>query len=262
MRSVGLPSRDVTEILTTDDYLSEHSASLAEFWRRFGNQPAFAGLDVLDIGCGRGVMSLQVAEAGAARVLGVDLNARAVARGRDAIDRLFPHVAERVELRGVDVADLPGDQQFDAAVSKDTFEHLADLPAVLAAVYRVLRPGGRLYAGFSPLFHSPFGDHDRTGLRNIPWAHTLLPRRIVLRSAARYFNEHFDTLLDLGLNGMAPAQYRAAFADSSFEVESLLYNQGGKRLLTVLEQGRKLRPLEKYCTVSIYAVLRKPASSD
>lgn len=251
----------VIKITNADEYLGEQSASVAEFWQRFGVPPDVTGRQVLDVGCGRGVLSLRLAQGGASRVLGVDLDAAAVARARAGVDAFFPQVADRVEFLAADVGDLGVDQRFDLAVSKDAFEHIADLPAVLATLHRVLEPGGRLYAGFSPLYHSPFGDHGRTGLR-VPWAHALLPRRAVVSAAARHWRQRFDTLLDLGLNGMTPAQFRAAFAQSPFEVESVLCNRGTEPLLRVLDRARGFAPLERFCTVSIYAVLRKAGDEE
>ena len=70
-------------------------------------------------------------------------------------------------------------------MSKDTFEHVDDVASLLKGLGQLLGSEGRLYAGFSPLYGSPFGDHTRTGLR-VPWAHALLPKRAVCASAARH----------------------------------------------------------------------------
>lgn len=49
-------------------------------------------------------------------------------------------------------------------MSKDTFEHVDDEASLLKGLGQLLGPGGRLYAGFIPLYGSPIGDHTRTGL--------------------------------------------------------------------------------------------------
>jgi SAM-dependent methyltransferase len=49
--------------------------------------------------------------------------------------------------------------QFDVAFSIACFEHLSRLPKVLARAHRLLRPGGRLFAMFSPIWSSWDGHH-------------------------------------------------------------------------------------------------------
>ncbi len=50
------------------------------------------------------------------------------------------------------------DNTFDAICSYDVFEHVQDLDATLAECYRILKPGGRLYAVFPSLWQ-PFEHH-------------------------------------------------------------------------------------------------------
>jgi hypothetical protein len=94
----------------------------------------------------------------------------------------------------------------------------------------------------------------------VPWAHAVLPRRGVLRAATRLRGEEISTLADLGLNGMTPQAFRDCFRRSPFEVVSLAYNRGDKPLLRALDKLRRLRGLERFSTVSMYVVLRRPTS--
>ncbi|MGD9529215.1 class I SAM-dependent methyltransferase [Pseudonocardia sp.] len=237
-------------------YVAEQLVSNEEFWRRFGGEPDVLGLAALDLGCGQGVMSVRLARAGAARVLGVDLNPKAIASAECHLARSHPELALTVSYVAADIAALAEDGSFDLVVSKDTFEHVADLDTLLCDIHRLLRPGGRVYAGFSPLYHSPFGDHGRACLK-IPWAHTLLPLPVVVAWARRCRREPFRCLADLGLNGLTPAQFRAAFERSPLETESIRYNRGDKALLRVLSWARSWRLFERYATVSMYVVLRR-----
>jgi len=66
-----------------------------------------------------------------------------------------------VQFMQVDLArmsDVP-DASVDVVGSDAVFEHLRDLPGVLAEFRRVLRPGGGLYATFGPLWYGWGGDH-------------------------------------------------------------------------------------------------------
>jgi SAM-dependent methyltransferase len=222
--------------------------SIPEFWSRFGDTPEFDGKRILDLGCGHGAMSLQMSEAGG-HVLGVDLNENRI---RYAQEHVQPRATRgTVEFRTVDVRSLDG--PFDLIVSKDTFEHVEELPSVLSALRRQLAPGGQLWAGFSPLYYSPYGDHRRTGMR-LPWAHTI-PRPIVYARASRYRGHPVHSLADIGLNGMTPEQFRQWVIDAGLQFQSLRYNAGDKKLMPLLARLRKIPALEKYATVSVYAVM-------
>ncbi len=60
------------------------------------------------------------------------------------------------------------DSSIDICASESVYEHCRDLNAVLKESFRVLRPGGVLYAAYGPLWFSAGGDHfsARGGVRN------------------------------------------------------------------------------------------------
>jgi ubiquinone/menaquinone biosynthesis C-methylase UbiE len=100
------------------------------------------GVDVLDVGCGPGTITLGLAQAVApGQVMGVDRDAAELEAARElAAKRGITNV--RFEMG--DALSLPfEDGTFDAAYENDLFVHLAN-DAVRAAeeVYRVLKPGG------------------------------------------------------------------------------------------------------------------------
>lgn len=97
-----------------------------------------AGLDVLDIGCGAGVLASWLVERGA-RVTGVDGSAGMLELARRRL-------GDRVELRRLDLAqplDLP-DESYDLVSASLVLHYLEDWDSVLRSLWRVLRPGGRL----------------------------------------------------------------------------------------------------------------------
>jgi SAM-dependent methyltransferase len=91
------------------------------------------GLDVLDVGCGTGIASRQMARRGA-KVLGVELGPRMaeIARG---------HGIE-VEVAPFEGWDAAG-RRFDRVTSAQAW-HWLDLPLATAKAASVLRPGGQL----------------------------------------------------------------------------------------------------------------------
>ena len=97
---------------------------------------------VLDVGPGPGLLLLEIAKRVGARgrVVGVDLSEPMIelARRRCAD---FPSV----ELEVADAAALEFDaKSFDAIVSTQVYEYVADIPAAFARLFEITRPGGRV----------------------------------------------------------------------------------------------------------------------
>lgn len=233
------------------EYFEDQVAnSTPEFWRRFGAVPEVAGKRALDLGCGHGALALDLASRGAS-VLAVDLDADRV---EWAAQNVHPSEGS-IDFQVADVTALGLADEFDLIVSKDTFEHIEQLDQMLVHLRRALKPTGEIWAGFSPLYYSPWGDHGRTGMV-VPWAH-VLPRRLVYSAATRHQGQPVRSLADIGLNGLTPAQFRSAVDSAGLEIKSILYNQGDKRLMPALSYLRRFRPLERYATVGIYTILRR-----
>ena len=238
-------------------YYHDQLDSTAEFWRRFGRTVEVRGRRVLDVGCGHGALSIDLAKRGA-EVVGVDTNPERIRwAGRNAAEN---HPDLTVTFLSIESTQLPTTERFDLVVSKDTFEHVEDLETVLVDLHARLLPGGRIWAGFSPLYYSPWGDHRRTGL-HLPWAHAVLPKRVVHRAASRKTGRPISDLSDVGLNGLTPAEFRRLVAACGLSIESIEYNRGDKALLRAMNRARRLPLLERYVTVSIYAVLKRARPS-
>lgn len=101
---------------------------------------AYAHRDVLEIGCGMGCMAMHWAQHDA-RVTAIDLNPVAVAQTR----RRFELFGLHGDIREADGGRLPfADNTFDYAYSWGVLHHSPDLPASIAELRRVLKPGGRI----------------------------------------------------------------------------------------------------------------------
>ena len=81
------------------------------------------------------------------------------------------------------------------------------------------------------LFYSPFGDHGRTGLL-VRGAHAVLPKRIVCAAAAKHTGLRVKELLDFGLNGNTPQEFRSAFDESGLVVLALCLQPRRQALIT------------------------------
>jgi arsenite methyltransferase len=103
------------------------------------------GERVLDIGSGPGLLACEMAEdvGASGSVDGVDPSESMLAIARRRATAL--NVQDRVRFAIGDAVSLPfPDATFDAAVTTQVYEYVADVPAALAEAHRVIRPGGRL----------------------------------------------------------------------------------------------------------------------
>jgi trans-aconitate methyltransferase len=96
-----------------------------------------AGERILDIGCGEGSLTEQIAAAGTT-VVGVDASAEMAAAAR----------ARGLDARVIDAERLPFEHEFDAAFSNAALHWVRDHDAMLDGVHRALKPGGRFVAEF------------------------------------------------------------------------------------------------------------------
>jgi SAM-dependent methyltransferase len=102
--------------------------------------PAFRGKRVLEIGCGMGCMAMNWARQGA-EVTAVDLNPVSIAQ----TTRRFELFGLSGSIREADAARLPfQDESFDYVYSWGVLHHSPGIPAAIAEINRVLKPGGKV----------------------------------------------------------------------------------------------------------------------
>ena len=92
----------------------------------------------LDVGCGEGLLTREIAGAGARHVVGLDLDPDMVATARERADG-----TEGLEYRVGDVLTSLTGERFDLVTSFATLHHL-DLGAGLRRLAELTAPGGRL----------------------------------------------------------------------------------------------------------------------
>jgi len=102
------------------------------------------GMNVLEVGCGRGVgTELLLERLGAANVHAIDLDESMLKHARK---RLAKYDSTRLKLEAGDVTaiDAP-DQTYDAVVNFAAIHHVPNWQAAVAEISRVLAPGGRFF---------------------------------------------------------------------------------------------------------------------
>jgi SAM-dependent methyltransferase len=98
--------------------------------------------DVLDIGCGYGWFEHFALSSGAGSIVGVEPTEEDLATARTWIED------DRASFQVADATALPfADDSFDVVVMWEVLEHLPrrSEPRAFAEIFRVLRPGGRLF---------------------------------------------------------------------------------------------------------------------
>ncbi len=210
----------------------------------FGRQilEAIRGKVVLDFGCGAGWESVELAQAGARRVIGLDI--------RESILEQARRNAAAAGVQEICEFTTSASQEADLIISVDAFEHFADPGGVLAAMHSLLVPGGEIWISFGPPWRHPKGGH----LFSVfPWAHLILSEAALIRwrsdfkpDGARRFEE-----VEGGLNRLTIRRFLELVEASPFHFATLelvpirslrrLHNRWTRELFTSIVRCRLRR---------------------
>lgn len=255
-RQVGHMSLKVQDI---DYFFRRGTLENPRFWARFGGKPDFTGKVVGDVGCGHGSLCVDVASAGARQVIGFDLDTERIESAQAIMSEHYPQLRQNLEFRIQDLADAP-EREFDYFLSKDTFEHVIDLPKVLRSMKDRLKPGGQVFIGFGPLWNSPYGDHRRTKMR-LPWGHVMVNEDFLVNRVNRlggYCGSQVSSIHDIGLNKFSLADYRRMFNESGLKTVFFKVNHSTRPISRLFSSLRKVPLLEEYFSHNIYCILENP----
>jgi SAM-dependent methyltransferase len=170
------------------------------------------GKVVIDFGCGEGAESVEMAQMGARRVIGIDIR-----------ENVLHAATQRALAAGVQntcVFASSTNELADIVVSVDAFEHFTDPAETLKTMNTLLKSSGEVLVSFGPTWYHPLGGH----LFSVfPWAHLIFSEKalILWRSTfktdgATRFNE-----VEGGLNKMSIAKFEKLISYSPFKFSNI-----------------------------------------
>ncbi len=227
-----------------------------KFWKRLGGKPNLSGKTILDFGCGHGALCIDIADSGAKSVLGIDLSDNLLNFANLNLDKNFNYLKDKVFFEKKDILKDNFEKKFDLIISKDTFEHTLKLPEVLKRFHDLLSENGRAYIGFGPLYNAYNGDHGRTQL-NIPWLHTILPEKLIIKRYNKNNQTPIEKIEDLGLSKYSFKEYKSIFENSNFSIEYFETNKSDHPVSKIFNFFSNFKLLKEYFTYNIYCILRK-----
>lgn len=213
----------------------------------------FRDKTVLDFGCSHGGSVVYYAEQGAGKVIGVDIAASQLRLAESYLRHANADGRLPVEVRlGTHDTTPVADASIDLLMCQDVFEHILDPGQVLREWQRMLKPDGRAYVSFGPLWYHPHGVH-LWEIFPAPWTHVLFSERTVV--AARHYLKQDDLdpdvithYRDLGFNQMTVSRFLDLLKRSGLVAEHLqLCPVMGLRPLVWLPGVRELFVTEVRC---------------
>jgi len=235
----------------------------AEKWiNSFGASSFFNQKNVIEIGCGNGALCVRAVQNGAKRVLGVEINNSAAEDACKIIYSQYPEMRNQIDCTDYQSIESPKYVgQFDIVISQNSFEHFEQPQKVLKRMVDLLKPGGYIYAGFSPLWNSPFGSHLRS-IYPLPWAHLWAAKSLLKEHNLVRSQNPITSYKDIGLNQVAFAHYKKIFYEiDGCDVVMFLCNHSIRQRLPTayyfLKIMRALPFLKEYLPISLHVVIRK-----
>ena len=173
---------------------------------------AILGKTVVDFGCGQGSEAIEMARAGAAQVIGIDIREDVLQAAADGAREAG--LSDRCKFQSA----LP--KTADIVVSLDAFEHFADPPEVLEIMSRLLPAGGQVFISFGPTWYHPLGGH----LFSVfPWAHLLFSEEALIQWRSDFKTDGATRFSEVagGLNQMTIHRFEQIVQKSPFVIQTL-----------------------------------------
>lgn len=168
------------------------------------------GKVVLDFGSGTGAEAVEMAERGAARVIGLEIRQK-------WLDVATKHASDRgVSDRCFFTRE--SSEAVDLVLSMDSFEHFDDPAAILKAMHALLKPTGRVIATFGPTWYHPLGGHI---FSVFPYSHLIFTESALLKWRRGIKGGTATTFGQVGLNQMTIRRFEELVEASPLRFEQL-----------------------------------------
>ncbi|MEE9412775.1 MAG: methyltransferase domain-containing protein [Methylococcales bacterium] len=170
------------------------------------------GKTVIDFGCGSGNQSIEIAQQGAAKVIGVDIQKHRLEIGKQT--------AKQLGINDRCVFTTITHELGDIVISKDAFEHFADPAKILQIMASLLKPEGYVLAAFGPTWLHPYGGH----LFSVfPWSHLMFTEASQIRWRSDFKTDGATRFSEIegGLNQLTIARFEQIVTDSPLRLEWL-----------------------------------------
>ena len=238
------------------EYFNFQKVENKKFWERLGGKPDFKGKTVLDFGCGHGSLSIDIANSGARKVVGIDLEDENINFAKENINENFQNLKDKIEFIKSDILTNSDLENFDYVVSKDTFEHTTNIEKILLKFHKITTNDGKICLGFGPLYNFYNGDHGRTGA-NFPWFHLIIPEKLLIKNINKKKGFSISKIEELGLSKYSYKQYSDFLNNSKFNIAYFRKNLSDHPLAFIFNSFSKIKILEEYFTYNIYCILKK-----
>lgn len=164
-----------------------------------------AGKVVIDFGCGEGGDTVEIAERGAKRAIGVDIREDVLNAGR--------RNALTAGVQDICAFTSRPNELADIIVSVDAFEHFFDPAEILRLMDALLRPAGAVLVSFGPTWYHPLGGH----LFSVfPWAHLIFSEKALVLWRSTFKDDGATRFCEVagGLNKMTIARFEKLIVTS------------------------------------------------
>jgi SAM-dependent methyltransferase len=167
------------------------------------------GKTIIDFGCGIGTEAIEMAQRGAAQVIGIDIRQEFLQIAREAAER--EGVQDRCTFTN------STSETTDLIVSIDAFEHFQDTAEILRMMNSLLKPDGEIFLSFGPTWYHPLGGH----LFSVfPWAHLLFSEEALVQWRSTFKSDGATRFCEVagGLNQITIKKFEKLIAGSDFRL--------------------------------------------
>ena len=170
------------------------------------------GKTVVDFGCGEGTDSVEMAQKGAARVIGLDI--------REEVLRVARQKAQAAGVQTICQFTTSAGELADIVVCVDAFEHFNDPEKILQIMSGLLKPAGEVMVSFGWPWYHPLGGH----LFSVfPWAHLIFSEKALCLWRSEFKTDGATRFSEVagGLNQMSIARFERVIESSPLKFAAL-----------------------------------------